>query len=361
MRAGVLLAVMGGFAASCERPPLHLPDGGGRGGGAGGSGGAGGDGGGADATTEPAPLHVGAEAGDADRSGAPPRLGPSCDGLGPICQGESCCTTLFVPGGAFLLGQGLQPSSASASVSSFYLDEYEVTVGRFRAFADAYDAWRAGGNPRQDAGAHPLIAGSGWQPGAWDSNLGASANALRRDVGSCSPSTWSATGQNDALPMSCLTWYDAFAFCAWDGGRLPTEAEWEYAAAGGPAARLFPWGSDAPTADRAVFDCFGDGDYGAACTLGDILPVGSKPRGAALFGHQDLAGSMWEWALDWLVLRYPPQCVDCANVTDASTGLRIIRGGGWPRDTTSGYLETSFRNNNYPQNGYNSVGVRCAR
>jgi formylglycine-generating enzyme required for sulfatase activity len=384
-RAGASASLFAAFlaaSASCRVSSLRFPDGGGHGG-SGGAGGAGaGTGGGAGAGTDggaevgaggagasdaapetPTPdaaSDAQANACDAGTSIVPPQPGPSCDGLGPICQGESCCTALLVPGGSFLLGQGLEAASSQACVSTFYLDKYEVTVGRFRAFADAYDAWRRDGNPRQDAGAHPLIAASGWQA-AWETNLSASANALRRDVATCFQATWSEAGDKDAYPMSCLTWYDAFAFCAWDGGRLPTEAEWEYAAAGGAAARLYPWGSAAPTPERAVYYCLADGDNGTDCTPGDILPVGSKPLGGAAFGHQDLAGSMWEWLVDYVLLSYPPECKDCANVTDSRIGQRVVRGGGWPWDTIPDYLQTHFRNNNFPQGRYDSVGVRCVR
>ena len=93
--------------------------------------------------------------------------------------------------------------------------------------------------------------------------------------------TWTdAPGDNEQLPMNCVGFYEAFAFCLWDGGRLPTEAEWESVAAGGEENRLYPWGSTAPGADamHAVHGCYYDG-VDTCDGLVDIAPVGSAPMG----------------------------------------------------------------------------------
>src|SRR6185503_5212427 len=101
--------------------------------------------------------------------------------------------------------------------------------------------------------------------------------------------------------MNCVSWFEAFAFCAWDGGRLPTETEWNYAAAGGNEQRVYPWGANIDLT-KASYDCAGDGSGTGTpnCMFSDMLPVGSRsPQGDGKWGQADLAGNVWEWTLDW--------------------------------------------------------------
>jgi formylglycine-generating enzyme required for sulfatase activity len=145
-----------------------------------------------------------------------------------------CCQAIEVPGGEF---NRFNDKSLPASVSSFRIDTFEVTVGRFRSFVDAWP----GSKPHVGDGAHPKNAGSGWKA-AWDKFLPESKEAFS-ELLTCpgNPSktaTWTTTaGANERMPISCLSWYEAFAFCAWDGGRLPLEVEWLYSAVGGDEQR----------------------------------------------------------------------------------------------------------------------------
>jgi formylglycine-generating enzyme required for sulfatase activity len=148
--------------------------------------------------------------------------------------------------------------------------------------------------------------------------------------------------------MNCLSWYVAFAFCIFDGGRLPTEAEWEYAAAGGEKRRLYPWGAEQP--HELLSNC----NVGAASPF---VPVGSTPQGAARWGHQDLAGSVWEWVLDFWAPYSSDPSVDDAVLSEGER--RVMRGGGW-----RSMLEpqrTTFRGALAPDAGNDELGVRCAR
>src|SRR5262249_25862512 len=155
-------------------------------------------------------------------------------------------------------------------------------------------------------------AGSGWNAG-WNARLVANKAALIAAV-KCNATfaTWTdAPGPNEVRPMSCLTWYEAMAFCAWDGGYLATEAEGNYAAAGGDQQNAFPWATLTVDGAHASYlegsDCRGDGMAG--CALTDLVPVGSKPMGEGRFTQAELAGNVAEWTLD-SITQYANPCTD---------------------------------------------------
>lgn len=287
---------------------------------------------------------------------------PSCDGLADCdaAAGSSCCDSLFIEGGTYERSPGESPSY-SATVADFCLDKYEVTVGRFRKFLEGYDAWRSAGHPAQDEGEHPLLGvQNGWRT-EWSSllpqNAERFADADRIDPGD-RYQTWrdvEGASQAERLPMNYVSWYEAFAFCVWDGGRLPTEAEWQYAAQGGNLNREYPWGNQAPDATRAVYGCSGDGDPDD-CSYADILAVGSRTQGNGYWGHCDLGGSLWEWNLDGYD-SYADPCNNCANVTEAA--YRVTRGGGW--GNAAEYLPCSDRYDYLPSHRTPYLGIRCAR
>jgi cysteine-rich repeat protein len=287
----------------------------------------------------------------------------SCSGThGDECQGNDCCAGSSVEGGTFTQGQGWI-SGYSSTVSSFLLDDYEVTVARFRMFVGAYDFWRSYQNPEADSGANPNVASSGWKA-SWNGSLPADSVALRAAL-NCDPAyqTWADSG-HDTLPINCVSWFVAFAFCIWDEGRLPTEAEWEYAAAGGTNAFTYPWGNTPvptneqdSTAAYANYDCLGDGSASGSCAFSDILPVGSKPAGRGFYGQHDLAGSLWEWTFDDYFAYPTSASSDYARVSDGSD--RSVRGGAWSRDGAT--LAVSTRAIGARETADSLVGFRCAR
>ncbi len=284
------------------------------------------------------------------------------DDCGPNAD-ENCCATLLVDGGTYYRsydGIDFTDDSYPATVSDFYLDRFEVTVGRFRKFVDAGKGTQAD-PPADGDGAHPLISGSGWDE-AWNTYLPADTVALK-DAVTCSSSyeTWTDDpDENETLPINCVSWYEAFAFCAWDEGRLPTEAEWNYAAAGGGQQRYYPWSAEYPPGstdidyDHAVYDCMGDGVGG--CSFSDILAVGSRPLGDGRWDQADLGGSMWEWNLD-RGATYPMPCDNCANLN--STDQRSRRGGSWGNGADE--LRAAKRGGLDPADRGSTLGVRCAR
>jgi formylglycine-generating enzyme len=313
---------------------------------------------------------------DADAgTDAPPSAFPSCAGLaatcGPTASDDCCSTATTIPGGTFyrsydVSGDGMYPSmNFPATVSAFVLDKYEVTVGRFRKFVSAGMGTQSGA-PIAGSGAHAAIPGSGWDA-SWNTELATSTSALIADV-KCDATyqTWTdAAGGDESLPMNCVTWYEAMAFCIWDGAFLPTEAEWNFAAAGGDEQRAYPWSSPAGT---MTIDCsyanydidVPSGTYCVNGTTGGMNRVGSEsPKGDGKWGQADLAGDVFEWTLDWYANPYPTAtCNNCANLTP--TSLRAIRGGGFNLNAST--LRTGRRLVvDPPTTRFINAGFRCAR
>jgi sulfatase modifying factor 1 len=289
---------------------------------------------------------------------------PSCVGLARTCgddRDDGCCRSAVLLGGDFARSNDAR---YPASVSPFRMDVYEATVGRFRKFVAAYD-----GPPAAGAAKHPLVADDGGWEEAWNEFMPNDRDVLAASLRCDALATWTdEPGDNESRPMNCVTWYVAYAFCAWDGGRLPTEAEWNFAAAGGAAQRNYPW-SLSPTdtlIDQTyasfLYDdmhlCLGDGRDG--CTIEDFIEVGSKPSGDARWGHADMAGNIYEWVLDRSngALEYAQaECDDCAYLEAGPA--RIARGGCF----FSGrhLVTTTSRVEFVPTTLSNAFGVRCVR
>ena len=312
--------------------------------------------------------------GDAETGGDGPGNGPGIDAAaGPSCSGVPatcgpsgtlpCCGSPLVPGGTFYRGYDVGADAAfsdmtnSATVSDFRLDTFEVTVGRFRQFVNA-GMGTAQNPPAPGAGAHLQIPNSGWSA-SFDASLDPDTPTLVTEL-SCNAGidTWTADpGPNEALPIVCVTWYEAMAFCAWDGGYLPSEAEWNYAAAGGSEQRAYPWSS--PPSSLAL-DCSYANYNTGSCNppLETVDRVGSQsPKGDGKWGHADLAGNADEWVLDWWSTTYSNPCVDCANVTPSSGWT--FRSGDLGTFETAKALRTGYRSNESLR--VDHIGFRCAR
>ncbi len=158
--------------------------------------------------------------------------------------------------------------------------------------------------------------------------------------------TWGIPGRENH-PINCVDATEAAAFCAWIGGRLPEDDEWEYAAKGG-SSRIFPWGDEPLSGTRANFCDRGckarhpklksldSEDDGWA----ETAPVGSYPAGASADGLLDMAGNVGEWI--------------------AGGSLRDVRGGGWDMSSQK-WLRASALVRLGRNERFDTVGFRCAR
>lgn len=234
----------------------------------------------------------------------------------PPARGEACPSGMApIPAGSFAMGSTTPPAQADeapitqVTLAAYCMDRTEVTV-------DAYATCVAAGRC-----------------------------SAPRAGGSCN---WNAGRGNH--PVNCVDWSQAVSYCRYVGGRLPTEAEWEYAARGS-SGRTYPWGESAPS-NQLCSRIAGDRD--TTCV------VGSFPAGRSPFGLDDMAANVWEWTSD----RYGPYAGGrVTNPTGSTTGTsHVRRGGGW--DTyganASGWVRTTFRASGGAEVRAN-VGFRCAR
>ena len=341
-------------------------------------------------------TQAGGPADGADSGGAGHTRPPSCavSAMGTTDCGashEDCCVSPEVPGGTYdrtydpvedggpvVAADGAPTGEADpATISGFRLDKYLVTVGRFRQYLN-YLTGPTGAPPADGSGIHTHLNGgrglansgspgtfeTGWNATGWNEEIPTGPGATDTwnvNLTAClTYSTWTPTaGSQENLPMNCVNWFQAYAFCIWDGGFLPSEAEWEYAAAGGSQEREYPWGSTDPgtTNQYAIYNCLYGGTGGNCASIASMAPVGTATLGAGAWGQLDMAGEVFEWNLDWYA-SYVDPCVDCAYLTTASD--RVTRGGNYAGITVN--LPASGRSYfDDPTDSDNVIGYRCAR
>jgi cysteine-rich repeat protein len=259
-------------------------------------------------------------AGTSCDDGDPGTSGDACDGRG-TCSGYGCpAGMVLVPAGRFVMGSDSGEGATDEEpehivvLSSYCIDVSEVTNSLYRECVTGGACTDPGG------------------PG----------------------------GPGDE-PVTGVTWAQAAGFCAWQGKRLPTEAEWEKAARGGceivaPSScgaedeRTYPWGDEAPACERAnMWSCGGAPDR-----------IGGRPLGDSPYGVQDMAGNAAEWVADWYYARTYLACgAECTDPAGPGSGTyRVVRGGNY--GSTPAEIRAAVRVRLNPTAVSEYVGIRCA-
>jgi len=291
----------------------------------------------------------------------------SCEGPDVVCsENQSCCKAfaLAIDSSGYEMpydyGQSHELDYVTRTVRAFSMDRFEVTVSRFRAFMAAYEPNAR--SPDAGSGKHPAFPDSGWRE-EWNASNGPlphTRTALKGELmrrGQLFDSD--VPGE---LPVRGVSWYAAFAFCIFDQARLPTEAEWAYAALGGNEKRTYPWRNDWNERIDHEHAVYAD-DAGVASKP---EPVGSRPDGIGLFEQMDLAGNVAEWVADKYEDKLPRTCkspsatsLDEHECLELGEGNRVLRGGSFK--DKSDELRNVARSAHDPAFGLPQIGFRCVR
>lgn len=226
------------------------------------------------------------------------------------------------------------------SVDSFYIDMHEVTNEQFAMFLNEK------------------------KPTEGEEGVRFNWVVIRDDLTGAARASWWPTeityekGEYSAMegfenyPVIVVSWYAANEYCRWAGKRLPTEAEWEYAARGGQKEKIYPWGNAIPTGG-VIFDRAWQSNLAPPPTA----PVGSYyPNG---YGVYDMAGNVWEWTYDWYDPKYYEKSSH-SNPKGPETGeVKVMRGGSWFNSPDA--LRVALRNYAPPDVLNEDVGFRCAK
>jgi len=261
--------------------------------------------------------------------------------------GKDGAEMVLIPGGEFEMGDAFNEGNSderpvhTVYVSSFYMDEHEVTNAQYRRFVQE--------TGHSEPNGFYLSQEHGWVDGV---------------------TPWDMEGFNfdtDSRPVVCVSWEDAKAYAEWADKQLPTEAEWEKAARGGLVGKRYVWGNASPVPKRVgniqdetarrsypnwdiIFEGYDDGYLYTS-------PVGIyEPNG---YGLYDMLGNVWEWCADWYsgtYYGYSPS----ENPSGPGTRTdRTMRGGSW--NSTQTTVRVSYRSSDPPTHANLYTGFRCVQ
>ncbi|HEY2516323.1 MAG TPA: SUMF1/EgtB/PvdO family nonheme iron enzyme, partial [Polyangiaceae bacterium] len=274
----------------------------------------------------------------------PPPKPPTCaDGMVLVSEGK------FFMGSDDKTDLPFERPAHQVSLAPFCIDKYEVTTARYKACSDKGECKRAS-----------LV-------NEWEGIKDSERKTFDPLCNARDPE------QRGEHPINCIDWEMASQFChaASPNGRLPTEAEWEFATRGRDGRR-FPWGDEWPDAkhlNACDAECMAWGKknhveehamYEASDGFATTAPVGSFPAGASPFGLQDVVGNVWEWTSDWYA-PYTASALTDPKGPDAEVDGqgRVIRGGAW-NGAYPAWVRPTFRYHDAPDKRSYGIGFRCA-
>ncbi|HEY2930197.1 MAG TPA: formylglycine-generating enzyme family protein [Acidobacteriota bacterium] len=257
---------------------------------------------------------------------------------------------VFIPGGKFLMGAGdgmpYEAPAHEVSVKSFRIDKHEVTVREFSRFV-------------KETGFKTEAEKFGWsgifnaRTAEWEKVDGANWRH---------PDGLSSSARDDE-PVTQVSWNDALAYARWAHKRLPTEAEWEYAARGGIVGKKYAWGDELRPHGKPPANWwqghFPEHNTGEDGYLGRAPVEKFPPNG---YGLYDMTGNVWEWCADWFDSEYYAASPR-ENPAGPGKGVeRVIRGGSFlcSENYCTNY-RVAGRSHATPDSGLNNLGFRCVK
>jgi formylglycine-generating enzyme len=315
----------------------------------------------------------------------------------PAGDDTSTAGMKYIAGGSFVMGGDNEQASVdefpkhNVSVDAFWMDETEVTNAQFKKFVDATGyITTAEKKPDWEELKKTLPPGTPKPP---DSILVAASLVFKqteKEVNLHDFNQWwnwvagaswkhpqgpgSSIKGKDNYPVVQVSWFDAIAYCQWAGKRLPTEAEWEFAARGGLIGNIYPWGNEHVNAGRPKANSWeGKFPYLNEMKDGHLKAAPVRSYACNGYGLYDIAGNVWEWCSDWYDAEYykaataavaanPKGPQSSKDPEDPYTPKKSLRGGSFLCNDSycSGY-RVARRMKSSPDTGLEHTGFRCVR